>query len=147
MRKAAWAYCGAESQAWEDGGIALFRTTGVVSQAVAGSVLGDCQGAMRRWQTAGLIAEYDRADLRIDPETLLDSALHVIRHGSGELALPTALVVRLDDRQLWLTYAKLMAQAGVLRGVFTNIDDASRWVRRQAAVYAEDRLRTPASGR
>ena len=142
-----WEYGGASAQAWGCGGIALFRSRGVVTQSVAGSILADCQSVVDAWQTRGLVAQYDDVQLDIDADTLHRSAVEVVG-ANGRLALPTALVVRRDDLPLWQTYAHLMAGCGIVRGVFTDYDAAMRWARLQAAIFTSDLgRRTPAFGR
>lgn len=140
-----WEYGGASAQAWGCGGIALIRSRGVVTQSVAGSILADCQSVVDAWQTRGLVAQYDEAQLDIDADTLCRSAVKVVE-ANGRLSLPTALVVRRDDLPMWKTYAHLMAQRGILRGVFTDYDQAMRWARTQAAIFSADPRRTPKAG-
>lgn len=137
MFAASWTYDRAHAQAWGDCGLAVFSATGIITPSIAGSVLADCQSALGDWRSDGLVASYRDADMRIDPDRLLGHALEVVADG-GRLALPTALVVKRDDLPMWRTYADLMARAGILRGVFTDYDQALRWARTQAAVYAAD---------
>ncbi len=146
MNNKQWQYTGATSQAWADGGIAVFRTEGVVTPKVSGLVLSSCQQAMRDWGAVGLVAEYTGADLQIDANALLGSALKVVA-SDGALALPTALLVKPDDLGMWRTYAWLMARSGIVRGVFTQHEEALRWARKQAAILSADRCRTQASAR
>lgn len=147
MHNATWNYGLAHAEAWGDCGLSVFRTHGVVRESTIGRILASCQGAMGDWVTAGLVADYRDAHVRIDADGLLQSALQVV-HGGGALALPTALVVKPDEVQLMKTYAQLMARNGILRGVFNDTDEALCWVRQQARVWAADRChRTPESGR
>lgn len=147
MHNATWNYGPAHAEAWGDCGLSVFRTHGVVQPSTVGRILSSCQGAMGEWETAGLVADYRNAYLRIDADGLLQSALQVV-HAGGALALPTALVVKPDELQLMKTYAHLMARNGIMRGVFTDSDEALRWVRQQAQVWTADRLhRTPESER
>lgn len=97
---------------------------------------------LAEWGTEGLVADYQCASLHIDSQKLFGSAMSVISSGNGgALACPTALVVCPDDLTMWRDYAALMANAGVLRGVFVSHDAALSWVRRQAAVFAQIRNR------
>ena len=86
------------------------------------------------WSSFGLVADYSRAEMRICERLLLATALTASPRGAGHLATPTALLVKADDLEMWQTYAQLMAQNGIVRGVFTDDDAALRWVRRQAEV-------------
>lgn len=138
MQSSQWQYAGASAQAWFDGGLAVFRTTGVVTPTVCGLVLGDCQVAMQGWGADGLVAQYTGADLKIDAKALLQSALSVVAT-DGALALPAALLVKPDDAEMWRSYAWLMARNGIVRGVFTDADEAMRWARLQAAIFSSDR--------
>ena len=141
-----WQYSGASAQAWGNNGIALFRACGLVTPSAATSILTDCQSAVDAWQIRGLVAQYTDAQLAIDADALHRSAVGVVG-AHGRLALPTALVVRRDDLALWKTYAHLMANRGIVRGVFTDYDAALRWARLQASIFSADRLgrRIPAS--
>jgi hypothetical protein len=147
MQNRLWNYGPARAEAWGNCGLSVFRTHGVVQPGTIGNILASCQGAVGDWGSAGLVADYRNAYMRIDAEALLQSALHVVHEG-GALALPTALVVKHDEVPMLKLYAHLMARNGILRGVFTDPDAALCWVRRQAAVWEADRCRqTPESAR
>lgn len=142
-----WGLSGADVQAWDDGGITLFRTRGVVSPEVMPHIFKACGGAMSDWRTQGLVADYGQAALEIKPDVILQSALNAAAH-NGALTAPTALLVQRDHLPLWHTYADLMARNGILRGVFTEQDKALKWVRLQAVVFTADQARrNQASGR
>lgn len=117
-----------------------------MTPSVSSEVLSSCQQAMREWRAVGLVAEYTGADLQIDADALLGSALKVVA-SDGALALPTALLVKPDDLGMWRTYAWLMARSGIVRGVFTQHEQALHWARNQAAIFSADRCRTPAFAR
>lgn len=143
-----WDYAEASAQAWGSGGIALFRARGLVNQETSIALLGDCQAAAREWDVRGLVAQYTDALLGIDADAMLSSAVS-FAGARGRIGLPTALVVRRDDLPLWQTYAHLMAQHGILRGVFTDYEAGLQWARRQAEILTADLLdrRIPAFAR
>jgi hypothetical protein len=147
MNRGAFERAAVRATSWDDGGIAGYTITGLVTPSSAPLVLADCQDRVGAWGSSGLVASYADAALSIDADALLASALQVVAHG-GHLALPTALVVRPDDLVMWNTYADLIARHGILRGVFVDPHAARRWVTLQAQVLQADRLRrNPASAR
>lgn len=145
-----WQSTGMRSEIWGDGGIAVFRAQGDFAGRIAQPMLEHAQETVDRWRTGGLVADYSGARLQITEHQLVGSIASVIMADSGALALPTALVVRPDDLTMWHSYARMMAKAGIVRGVFTDHDKALRWTRRQAEVFnhpSTTRRQTPASGR
>lgn len=148
MDRALWKFGPSTSaEMWGDNGLAVIRTQGIVAPQAFRGVLANCQAAVTDWDSRGLVADYMQAQLEIDADALMRSALQVMALGERKLALPTALLVKADDLPMWRNYARLMAQGGVLRGVFTDHDAALAWTRQQAAIFTADRLsRNRASG-
>lgn len=147
IQTAKWDYGVATADLWDDGGISVMRTAGLLIERTAPQIIGNCSLQLARWGSVGLVAQYQHADLQISPEDLFADAIGSARPVGGA-AMPVALVVKREDLEMWRVYALLMARNGVLRGLFTDDAQALRWTRRQAAIFSADRLRrTPASGR
>jgi hypothetical protein len=141
MNSAAWRFGPSSAcEMWGESGLAVIRTEGIVTSDTAAAVLASCQATVTDWASDGLMADYVQARLDIEPDRLMRSALEIMERGDRRLALPTALLVRADDLPMWRGYARLMAQGGVLRGVFTDHHAALAWTRRQAAIFSADRL-------
>lgn len=147
IQSAKWNYGAALADLWDDGGIAVMKTAGLLAQSTAPQIIGNCGQQLARWGSVGLVAHYQNADMQINPRALFSSAIASARSAAGR-SLPVALVVKREDLDAWRVYVGLMARNGVLRGVFTDDEQALRWVRQQAAIFSADRARrTPASGR
>lgn len=147
IQNANWYYGVAMSDLWDDGGIAVMKTAGLLIPSTAPQIIRNCGQQLARWGSVGLMAHYQNADLRINPDDMFAGAIGPARIAAGR-SLPVALVVKREDLDAWRVYARLMARNGVLRGVFTDDAQALRWTRQQAAIFSADRVsRTPASGR
>lgn len=142
-----WASHALRSSIWGDGPIAVFRAEGQFRVNTAPPMLTHAQLCLAEWRSAGLVGDYSRARVETTADELLASVTTVIAQ-DGALSLPNALVVRPEDLTTWRQYARMMAQVGILRGVFLNYDDALRWVSAQATIFTLDRdHRTRAAAR
>lgn len=121
-----------------ESGIAVVRVSGVVTPDSSAQVLSAAQGFAETNRPSGMIARYDDALIAIDAQRLHANALRTVGE-LGALRLPTALVVSRDTEEMWRDYAWLMAQAGIVRGVFTDVESASLWLRAKAAVWEQMR--------
>jgi len=132
-----------------DGDLLIWESVGTASaQALAGS-LSQCQQTAQDTQAGALVACYQRTDVRVDPNSILQHALRVAGQ-DGAIRVPTALVVPADMAGFWRIYAAMMADAGIVRAVFTSTERALRWATEQAAVTKAEqqfrRRRSPATG-
>lgn len=140
-----WQDVGLESRLWGDNGIAVFRAQGEFYGQLAAPMLAHAQDTVAAWRSDALVADYTASRLRITSAQLAGSITNVI-HKTGALSLPTALVVRRDDLAVWDAYARALAEdAGILRGVFLDYDEALRWVRLQAEIFRITKSRRAAS--
>lgn len=114
--------------------IATIRIRGAVSPAAGAGILTDCDADLLAWQPAALVARYDEAELKLDAESLFESANKVLTSSSA-LRLPTALVVKPDDLPMWRVYSNMQCANGVLRVPFTDATKAARWAEDQAALW------------
>ena len=120
-----------------EGGVTHCGVTGIVTPSVASAFLTDSQKFVERVGADALIAHYERSIMAIAPEQLLNrvrAMIHESRHGG--LALPVALVVRPEETPTWRRYALTMASHGIVRGVFTDVEQAERWAAEKARVYS-----------
>lgn len=128
-----WTYATASKTARAERSIGIVRVTGILTGDTLGLVLADNAAWLGEQSVEAQVADYTGASLCINPEAMLARADAVLKV-DGALATPTALVVQKDLLQHFNTYAWLMAQRGVIRGVFERADEAQRWVGQQARV-------------
>ena len=118
-------------QAGAQGRVGVGKVFGVVTSAEARKILMDSP----RWgdcRPLAHVADYRQATMAIEPAALLASAVHAQRH--GVILAPAALVVGPDQITLFSEYARASNAAGVLKAVFSTLDEALRWAARQALV-------------
>lgn len=135
-------YTIATTTTFADQRIARINTAGVVTQSVVGRLLSDCQADVARLGAHALIADYSAASLALDQEAVMRSVRGTIGD-DGALSLPTALLVTQDTYPFWRDYAWLMADHGILRGVFTESSRAQAWAQEQARVHQAMASRFP----
>lgn len=85
---------------------------------------------------ASQVVQYADARLLLTPAQMVSNVL-AAASTLGPLTVPTALVVHPDQMEHWRTYASLMGQAGVLRGVFSGpqaLWRAQAWAAEMAAL-------------
>lgn len=83
-------------------------------------------------QALAQVADYSRAVMAIESGPLMESARHAMR--SGVILAPVALVVGLDQLQMFEDYCRAAREAGLIRAAFLSVDEALRWAAKQAAV-------------
>lgn len=127
-------YTLATTNTFADQRIARINTAGVVTPSVIGRLLADCQADVARLGSHALMADYSAATLVLDPEAVMRSVRSTIGNG-GHLRLPTALIVTPDTAPFWRSYAWMMADHGIVRGVFTDAPAARAWAQEQAQVF------------
>lgn len=119
-----------------DQSVAVISVHGVVSPQVADAYLGRCELDLSLTRAQALVAHYDQAQLNISAEALLRSAQQAMA-GDAVLRLPTALVIRPEDAEMWRLYCDLQGRAGVMRQAFTSEHRARQWAELHAALWAE----------
>lgn len=120
-----------------DGGVTHCGVTGIVTRSVASAYLTDVQAFVERVKASALIAHYERSVMAMAPEQLLERVRATIHESrDGGLMLPVALVVRPEELPTWRRYALTMAWHGIVRGVFTDVEQAERWAAEKARVYS-----------
>lgn len=118
-------------------GIAHCQIRGLVTQNVAAALLDDARGHVEAAGADALIAYYDTAVLGLTTEQLLSRVASTIgEQKSGGLALPAALIVPPPELEVWRSYAILAATRGIVRAVFTDVEQAERWAAEKALVYS-----------
>jgi hypothetical protein len=130
-----WSYKMARAVASMEGGISRCVITGVVTPDVAAAILRDNAQWLAETGAIGQVADYVGAAMCIDAMTLHKHAANAAAEYSA-LSIPTALLVQNDSLEAFDTYAELMAQRGICRGVFASAQKAEQWAAAQAAVWA-----------
>ena len=118
-----------------DDWVASIRIDGVVTPAGGGAILRGCHEDLLASRAPALFADYRAAALQVTAEALLGSVAPVFSADSP-LRVPTALLVRPDDLEVWRLYCRLQGMSGILRAAFISPDDARRWLADQAALFA-----------
>jgi len=122
----------------------VFDVSGEVAPASIGSVLAANDDWIRMAGIAAQVVSYRNAKVGIEPDSLCRSVLTAAKGPATEgIAVPTALIVREDDAEMWRLYCWLMAQHGIQRQAFTSVEEAFRWTRDRAVlVEAQRRYRS-----
>lgn len=124
-----------------DNDLGIFSVQGVVDLPAAGRVMALNDGWAQRHKIAAQVVNYQGAAIAIPAEVLFGVAAGIVRGSAhGGLLTPTALLVRADRLDDWRQYCWLMAQAGVMRQVFTDYGRARAWAEDQAALRAAQAL-------
>lgn len=134
--KRKWQYKTAQADGWVDAGIGVFDVSGVMTPSASLEVIRDNADWTRATANVCQVVRYDCCAMAIDAESLLCNA-QAIALTNRSLETPTALLVHADQHELFSTYADLMAEAGILRAVFLDLDSALAWAREMAPIYAE----------
>jgi len=131
-----WQYDTGAMQAFEGHNVPTGQIAGVVTAPVFGELLGDNRIWVQENGITCQIARYDSAALLIEPHAMLERVRQVLARGP-EISIPTALLVQEHYLEMFRNYAWLMAQAGIVRGVF-EINDAAKaraWALEQGQIH------------
>lgn len=131
-------------RAAHDGAFVRFGIEGDCDAGAQGRILAACGAYMGEVGACGLVADYSCARLLMTVDDLARN-LRRAAASSRTIATPAALLVRPDDLPQWLAYAGSLAQIGVVRGIFTDAEEAHRWACRQAQIHEQER-RTRVAG-
>lgn len=131
-----WSYETAAAVGETDRGFAVLRITGVITPAVSLQILGDNHSWLEGSGARSQVVDYSRTSMVINPGSMLRNVERVLKSGRG-LRAPTAIVVADHMREFFDTYARMMAGAGILRGVFTDRERAHEWAATQCLALAE----------
>lgn len=112
-------------------GLNHVTVSGIVTPEVGGLILRDNAAWLRETGAAGQVADYRGAAMAMDADTLLSAAQRVVLREPA-LDTPTALVLRSENLDLFERYSAMMAQAGITRAPFVDVDRAAAWAARQA---------------
>lgn len=115
-------------------GLATICVDGVVSTVGVAALLGRCELDLRLSGASALVARYEAARIEISADSLALAAGHVM-DGGAMLRMPTALVVRSDDVDMWRTYCDLQGRRGILRRAFVCENLARQWAAQHAALW------------
>lgn len=126
-------YPTASVQVGNSGRVAIARVRGIVTPTSAGKIIADSSSwCGRLGAPLATVVDYQDAAMAIQTDALLKAAGSAYRQGAGLAA--TALVVSADHAAMFRDYAQLSADRGVLKAVFSSLEDAQRWAARQALV-------------
>lgn len=145
MNDRRWKYAEAAMRADSDRMVGACVVTGIITPATSRLVIADNHAWLTQCGLAGQAVDYRAAALCVDETSLMQSALSAMAQ-DGQILRPTALVVSHEHLELFDRYTWVMAQHGVCRAAFTEMEPALDWARRQAEVFARwPALRLPAS--
>jgi len=134
-----WMAQGVSTEVWgHSKGLAVARAHGDVGTELLRPLLQHTQACLDAWGSSGVVADCSQSRMLITTEELRAGVLKLSARPTSFLA-PTALVFRSDDLEKWQGYARMLADVGVVRGVFCDYDLALRWVAEQAAIFNADR--------
>lgn len=131
-----WQYKTTKAAGWTDSGISVFLVAGIVTPDASLEVIRDNADWMKTTRSVGQVVRYDTCAMAIDAKSLLVSA-KLVAATNRSLETPTALLVHPDQYELFSTYADLMAESGILRSVFLDLNEALGWAREMAPIYVE----------
>lgn len=142
-----WQYSTATVSREIDQGLSVCLVKGVVTPAVAHQMAAGNQRWLARAGVCGQVAICTESLFAVGGDQLLAAAKSVARR-HPYLAVPTALVVKPQDLEFFRSYSWLMAQQGIGRAPFTDLEAARRWAAEQAKVFASwPALRHPSFAR
>jgi hypothetical protein len=128
--------CGAAMVSCQsDRGTTLAHVGGLVVPSSAAEVVRSIEAVSEVSGSSGQVVVYS-AQVLIAPDRLFKAA-----QSSGRDKLPTAVVVRPDQIELFRAYAKLAMAAGVLKAAFLSEQQAREWVDQAVLVEAYRRSR------
>lgn len=120
-------YSGVVVHASHVDGLVMATVRGAVTEASAARIIGDA----RKWapQPLAQVVSYEFARVEICAESLFRAA-----RLAQTADTPTALVVPLNQFEMFRTYVRMNTDRGLLKAVFTTESDARQWAVRQAGV-------------
>ncbi len=108
-------------------GLVMASVSGDVTETSAGRIIGDA----RKWAPEPLaqVVSYKAARVAICAESLFRVA-----QAAHPADTPTALVVPVDQFEMFRVYVRMHIERGLHKAVFTSEADARQWAGRQAGV-------------
>jgi hypothetical protein len=120
-----------------DNGIGEFVVSGLVTRSTATIALARNHQWVTEARVGAQVVSYAGSTLMVAPGSICESVKQIVGASTDwGLQVPTALVVRADDMQMWKDYCWLMAQLGISRAAFVSHADARCWAQAQAALWA-----------
>lgn len=145
MTRRRWEYAAASMLAESNRSIGVCAVTGIITQKTAQAVIADNHRWSAELAIGGQAIDYRGAALCVDEHELMRSAVRAMSE-DAQILRPAALIVTPEQFDVFNRYTWLMAQHGVCRAAFTEMEPALDWARRQAEVFARwPALRQPAS--
>lgn len=132
--KASWRYATASATGSIAGSIAHVGIVGIVTPSVSADLLGDNADWIQSLGAFGQVAIYDSAMMMLDPHRMLANA-RASANVNRALEVPTALLVRPEQLELFTTYALMMLEHGIVRAAFDRYEPALAWAQQQAVIH------------
>lgn len=129
----AYKYKSAEFVADISQGIGVGEVTGVVTLDVAGQLIATSNSLMFDYGACSQIVSYRGAAVLTTSEELFSKAAGI--HTACE-TVPTALVVSVDQLEMFREYCRLAMHAGIEKAAFLTIGEAQRWAGVHAQIHA-----------
>ena len=142
-----WRYGSAIVKSTVENDICHTTVSGVITPSVALQILRDNRLWLTSTRVAGQVTDYSRTALVFTSESLEHHCQSAIEAYRELFAVPCALVVRVDQIEMFGGYSSAMAQHGIFRAPFLGHESATGWVARQAAALDSLRSALPAGSR
>lgn len=118
-----------------DQGIALARFDGAMPLELVRPVAEAFGAHLAGSRALAGVADYRDANLA-PPSARVRAQLRTAAQMARTAHIPTALVVRADELQVWRQHAERLTLAGLPRAAFSDPDRARQWAAEMAALYA-----------